>query len=370
MRCSRLGSRFVGTLLAAAAVVVVLAPVARAAEEQAFDRQAWNARIVELGLDPETVIYPFSVTPEMERWADDAVSGPGVRSPVQRLVRIQEAIFEGDEFDFAYDRAQTLTAPEAFAARSGNCLAFTALFIALTRSVGVPTKLMSVARTPRVERDDGLVVINRHVVAVYRSGRGTVTFDFNFSSDEEVVHRSVIDDVEASAMFHNNLGAAALRDGDVDAAVRHFELATTLWPEWSVGWVNRGVAFARSGHVDDALDCYRRALERDPGNPSALNNLAHVYLGLGLEDEALNARRAAARDTDSPFTLIALAEAEAIRGRLKQAERHLKRARRWHAAEPEVWYASARLADRVGKDRRAARYRAKAKKLAARRPHS
>jgi Flp pilus assembly protein TadD len=328
-----------------------------------FDFEGWTNRIREMGLDPSEVVYPFSASPEMVEWAQDAIEGSPSLGAIPRLIRIQEAMFVDGAFDFSYDGHETLTAQEAFDSQSGNCISFTALFVSLTRSVGLPTRLMSVEGQPQVRKDGALVVINRHVVAAFTSGSDVAIFDFNLASKVELIGRRVIDDVEASAMFHNNLGGAALRDGDPSGALRHFRITTILWADWPVGWVNLGVGHSHLGEDEAALSAYNRALLVDPGNSSALMNMAHIYLKLGREDEARIAQLAAAKTTENPFALVAMADSELIRGNSIEATRYLNRAKRLYGGEPEVFDGLARLAESQGKTRRANRYQRKAEKL-------
>jgi len=330
---------------------------------EVFDRDAWAAEVVTRGLDPDEVVYPFDASPEMIAWAEKvikATSGPG---PRDRLSRLQHAMFEGGTFDFSYDNARTLTAERAFTEGSGNCMSFTALFVAMSRSIGIPTFLMAVRREPEVARDDGLVIINRHVVAAYRSSGRVAVFDFYLSSASPFVSGSVIDDVRASAMYHANIGGAAIREKDLDTALRNLEIATTLAPDWAAGWVNLGVALAHLGDVDGAFTAYRRALGIDPGNSSALNNMSFLYAIQGRKSESRVALRAAAQRTDSPFTLLAMADLEMLQGNNSEAQRYLKRARRWDPKEPEVYDGLARLAKRLDHSRRVEKYLGKAKRL-------
>jgi Flp pilus assembly protein TadD len=233
----------------------------------------------------------------------------------------------------------------------------------MSRSLGLQTFLMTVGRRPDIDRQDDLVVVSRHVVAGSRSGSRVAVFDFFLTSDAQYVDQAVIDDVRASAMYHNNLGAASLRQNRLAEAVWHLEIATALAPDWAVGWVNLGVARSRQEDLDGAFNAYDRALEADPEFSSAFNNLAHLYLRLGRESEAQIALRAAAGTTDNPFTLVALADSELRIGNPRGAARFLRRARRWYPAEPEVWDGLARLADQTDRPKRADRYREKAAKL-------
>lgn len=331
-----------------------------------FGASAWSRELTSRGVDPADAVYPFTGSTEINRWADETLRGLQGESGIVKLVALQEALFD-PAFGFSYDADLTLTAAEAFEARQGNCMSFTVMFVAMARSAGLDAFLLSVGRPPEVERAESLVIINRHVVAGYRGGANEVTiFDFYITTSGPYIQRRVIDDVAATAMYHTNLGAAAIRGGDFDAAFRHLDIATTLRPDWAPGWVNLGVARSRNGDLDGAFEAYSRALEAEPQNPSALVNIAVVYRRQGRDEEAETALRAAAHQTTNPFTLIAMADVEMLRGRYSAAARFLRKARRWYVDEPEVHDALARLAELRGRDSSAAKHRRQAAAIRAR----
>ena len=344
-------------------IVIATGDAAAQSAGEAFDFETWEVEVAKKGLDPGEVVYPFHASPEMTAWAEDVMRAMRGLQPLTRLSGLQQAMFAGGTFDFSYDDTRTLTAEMAFSARRGNCMSFTALFVALSRSVGIGTVLMEVRRDPTIGRDGGLVIINRHVVAAYRSGGTVSAFDFYLNSEIPFVSGLVINDVQASAMYHANIGGAALRNDDLNEAVRNLEISTTLAPEWPVGWVNLGVSLAHLGDIDGAFVVYRRALEIDPGNPSALNNMSILYTNLGREAEARVALRAAAQRTDSPFTLLAMADSEIFYGNHREAAKYLKRARRRYPREPEVYEGLARLAIQMDETKRAEKYLRKAERL-------
>ena len=349
--------------LGVAVIAGVLASAAGAVDSE--DRAAWAAEVARLGVDPDRAVYPFSPSPAMEGWANDVLRDHGTDDPTERLMALQRALFDG-AFGFEYDQDLTLTAREAFEARRGNCMSFTSLFVTLARLTGVDAFLMSVQRPPEVDRVDDLVVVNRHVVAAYRSDPGTYRiFDFYLRSATSYIGQRALDDVAVTAMFHTNLGGDAIRAGEMDEAVHHLRIATTLAPDWAPGWINLGVANSRLGDPDAAFEAYRRALEADPHCSSALTNMAAIYQEQGLEMEADNALRAAAHQTTNPFTLIAMADAEMLAGRPGSARKYLKRAKRWYPTEPAVHLALARLASLLGDTDRAARHQQRAEALAA-----
>ena len=344
------------SILAVSVVLVVSGHAADGPRDEAFGYEAWQRAVSELDVDPSQVIYPFEITEEMAAWAEEKLHGYMSSGPETRLEVLQRAFFEPGEFEFEYDQARTLTAEEAFSSRQGNCMAFTSLFVSLSRSVGLPTFLLSVKRQPEITRDNGLVVVNRHVVAGFRAPSKVFTFDFYFSNTSPFLSQRVIDDVEASAIYHTNIGGYAIRVGDLDEAIRNLDLAVVLAPRWAAAWVNLGVARARLDNQKGAFDAFQRALEVEPGNSSALVNLAKLYREQGRQEEADNAMRAAAESTRNPFTLIAMADVEMTRGNLEAAKQYLRRARWWYGKEPDVYHALSRLAHLEGDDKKATKY--------------
>lgn len=335
-----------------------------AVQTSRFGRDDWERALRRAGVKDEQVSYPFETTPEIDGWVRATLRTELGESVVQQLRALQDALFRTD-FRFTYEEDLTLPASEAFRQRRGNCMSFTALFVTMARSAGIPAFLMAVRRTPEVDREEDLVVVNRHVVAGYQNGNQVHLFDFYIRSSAPFVHEFVIDDVLASAMYENNLGGAAIRHGDLSTAVRHLEIATALAPRWAAGWVNLGVARFRAEDTNGAIAAYERALRVEPNDPSALVNLAHVYRYLGLAEQADAALEAAAHRTTNPFTLIAMADAELTRENLSSAGRYLRKARRWYGDEPAVWEAMARLARHRGDPETARRHEARAERLRA-----
>jgi Flp pilus assembly protein TadD len=324
--------------------------------DEVFGYEAWRTAVVDLGLDPSEVVYPFQINQEMREWAEAKVRGTGVLAAGTRLETLQRAFFDRGEFEFEYDQARTLTAQEAFVARHGNCMSFTSLFIALSRSLDMPTFLLSVRRQPEVVKDEGLVVVNRHVVAGFRAPNKVYIYDFYVSDTSPYISQRVIDDVEASAIYHTNIGGYAIRVDDLDEAERNLELAVALAPRFAPAWVNLGVTRSRLGDTAGAFDALQRALEVEAGNSSALVNLAKLYRDQGRREESETAMRAAAEGTRNPFTLIAMADAEMTRGRFDEARQYLRRARWWYGKEPEVHLALARLSRLEGDEEKAAKH--------------
>jgi Flp pilus assembly protein TadD len=348
-----------------AALVLAVAASAAAAKSAKFrvGLEQWRKGVVAAGVDPGDAVYPFTTSPEMESWVAGFNERYGRMAPTERLAKLQQLLFDSTEFPFTYEQPLTLTAADAFAQRRGNCMAFTVMFVALARAMGIECCLVAVTRAPEIEKEDDLVVVNRHVVAGYVHANAIYLFDFYVNTRSPYMSHRVIDDVKACAMFHTNLGGSAIRDGDLELARFHLELASRLDPQLASAWVNLGVVRSRTGDPYGALAAYENALRVAPEQPSALTNMAYVHQQLGQADEARAALRAAAEGVASPFALIALADVEVARGNLDLARGYLFRARRAFGKTPEVYDALARLARREDDLLSAARYQKRAEKL-------
>lgn len=77
-----------------------------------------------------------------------------------------------------------------------------------------------------------------------------------------------------------DLGALALRVGDVGAALAALEQAVRFMPRHYTAWTHLGQAREAQGRYGPARDAFRRALEIRPGHPPALEGLRRVQVTL------------------------------------------------------------------------------------------
>jgi len=303
----------------------------------------WAAAVRERGVDPDRIPNPLYVTDEMRRAAAELA---GYGSSVERLNRLQQSLFDNDRFPFSYETRGTLTAAEAYYRRQGNCLSFTNLFVALGRSIGIPVTTALVLRARGSEQEGDLIVVNTHVVATLATTGENVYYDFQRSRRQEPVAVRTLGDLWITALYLNNLGSDELRAGHSAAALKYFEDAVKLAPDFGPAWGNLGVARRRAGDVSGAFDAYREALALDPDNPTILANLAALYGSLGRREEAEAALQAANLSQASAHVLVVRGYLELTRGQVSAAHKLFRRARRMapEAAEPLVALARAEVA--------------------------
>lgn len=86
--------------------------------------------------------------------------------------------------------------------------------------------------------------------------------------------RILIIDDPLSPEEHVNLGLAYEKNGEFDLAEKEYRIASEKFPAAYVYLGN--LAFTRE-RLDSAESYYRKAIEADPHNADALNNLAWLY---------------------------------------------------------------------------------------------
>lgn len=102
------------------------------------------------------------------------------------------------------------------------------------------------------------------------------------------------DDPEVMKML-----AHALRDRDPSAALRHAKRAIEICPGDASNHVALGSVQQALGHLDQAEIAYNKALQIDPVNADALNNLGTICKGRDENSRALGFFRAAIESRDS-----------------------------------------------------------------------
>jgi len=103
----------------------------------------------------------LAVTPEMEAFLERYILP--YKDPEIRLNMLTLAVTSSGVLGFDYDEARTLTAAKAFETRSGNCIGFANMMVALAREVGLEADFQEVFRRPEwTSREDTLLLI-KHI---------------------------------------------------------------------------------------------------------------------------------------------------------------------------------------------------------------
>ncbi len=114
------------------------------------------------------------------------------------------------------------------------------------------------------------------------------------------------EEAERLAAFHNDLGVLLEGEGDLEGALEQYRIAREKDPGLVSAYVNAGNVRFKLGEPDRAERLYREALEIDPDNPRALNNLAWVMVtgNRDLEDAVELLKRALAADPENRYRYL------------------------------------------------------------------
>jgi tetratricopeptide (TPR) repeat protein len=301
------------------------------------------------------------VSPEMDRFLDRYILN--YEDPRTRLELLIRSVMVGGNLGFEYDEARTLTASEAFRTRSGNCVGFSNMIVALARQAGLAAQYQEVFLRP-VWSDhlDDTVLLVKHVNVVVKSRQFSWAVDVSGVEIHPTDRRRIVDDSYAKALYLNNLAVDALLKNDLPTAYAYMRSAIDASSEAVDPWVNLGVIYGRNDQLDDAAQAFQQALKIEPGDFSALSNLYEIYLEqekfalaaeleprveryrrnnpyylLRLSDEALALeqyqesisllKKAIKRKEDDHKLYFALAKTQYLSGKMTAAQKSLLRAR-------------------------------------------
>ncbi len=298
----------------------------------------------------DEVVIPFEISPEHARQAQALVANtPDAAEKVRILL---DALLGPRVFRLRYMVGVPGTAEQAFAHGGGDCLALASAFVGLARAAGLDASYMDASfRLQETEYlTDQTTVKVGHITAYVRTTSDRYGLDF--ARLGRVYWYQPIDDVEAVAHFHNNLGYILLEGGDAGGtaagwtgAEHQFDLATRVKPDFARAWNNLGVARARLGRRVEARTAYRRAIAIDAAFPSPRLNLGVLLLEAGEVEAAAAELEAAARlDPDAPNVQYELGLARLRRGDRAGAVKALARA----VALRGGWPAAQAVLDQIG----------------------
>jgi tetratricopeptide (TPR) repeat protein len=94
------------------------------------------------------------------------------------------------------------------------------------------------------------------------------------------------DDLRPQRVDYLSEALALERQGDFDAALTSYRLALRDRPNDRRILQNMAIAYSKTGRLDEAIRCYRRALELDPSLSGAHYGLAFLLLKRGESSAA------------------------------------------------------------------------------------
>ena len=218
-----------------------------------------------------------------------------------RLMMLHRAIKGSATLGVRYDSQADGTARDAFYRGSANCLTYATLFIALAREAGLDANYQWSEVSPQWTRNKERVLVRLHVNVRVRAGkREQYMVDIDPLESRDIAGSRQISDTDALALYHSNIAMDALAAGDTEQAWLQGVRALQLSPDTPHLWVNLGAVYRFNGQHKDAEQSYLYALQLDPEERSAMNNLVVLYgiEGRTVEREYWELRVARYRDAN------------------------------------------------------------------------
>ena len=291
--------------------------------------QAWNQPAI-----PPFENYPavevedediLGVSEEMLHFVQQQIPRESINA--SRAFSLAYSTMDPNLLNFRYDPSKTLSGEEAFRQKTGNCLSFSNMFVAMARTAGMKAWYQEVEVPQEWSSINDTLLVSRHVNAVVKDAYLEYVVDVSRKFRNEEVLSRKISDKEALAQFYNNLGADALVEKQLAKAYAYFVKAIETDPFASYIWSNLGVVYRRNGQTEAARASYQTALELDPEELVALNNLYGIYLEEGNEAAARDLQKRVERHRrKNPYYLQQLADTAMQEQRYDDAIKLLHRA--------------------------------------------
>ncbi len=228
-------------------------------------------------------------------------------------------------------QGETLTAADALAMRSGNCLSLAILTTALARQAGVEVGYQLADDLPVFEFNGDVVKKGVHVRTVLYDPewqareeeltlrRPGVRVDY-FSSALGGRYIGNLDASEYMAMYYRNVATKAFEEGDYTTAYWYAVESLRFALDQSDALNLLALINRRTGDLTKAEEIYLYGLERAGDKLTLLKNYRALLLLSGRQEEAREVERRLARmDDPSPFSWLQLARSAQQEGDYPQA---------------------------------------------------
>jgi len=283
----------------------------------------------------------LAVSPRMDAFLERYVLGYDDANLKRQLLSL--ALTDPAVLGFYYNIERTLTAEEAFNTRSGNCIAFASLFVALARKAGLKARYHEVLIPPEWDSQDGTFIVSKHINVVVDGPHGLWEVDISGREIKVNAKRRIMSDHEVKAMYFNNLGVDALFEDDLATAHAYMLKAIETAPEIADSWSNLGVVLRRNGQLRDAELAYRTALQINSTELTAMGNLYDLYV---LEENQAAAddleKRVERYRQENPYYLLLLSDEAIVQREYEESMLLLNRAIKKKADEHRLHFAMAR----------------------------
>lgn len=249
----------------------------------------------------------LEVTDEMAAFV--AEHAPPTLSKEKRSWALAYAAVDPYLMGFKYNPSLTLPPAEAFRRRTGNCMSFSLMLVAMARHAGIDARFEAAVLPPDWSSSNDIFLNSQHINVLLGREHNTYLVDVSGNVFGRELTTRRLSDREAEAQYYNNLGVDALLENDRATAWARFRQAINTDPRAAYLWSNLGVVYNRNQQPRDAEWAYHRALSVNRWESIAINNLYVMYQQQGrireaaeIEDEVERHRRR------NPYYLAMLAD--------------------------------------------------------------
>ncbi len=145
--------------------------------------------------------------------------------------------------------------------------------------------------------------------------------------DGEALFRHVLGITDNNPIAHNNLGIALVPKGQLGEAIRQYQEALRLKPDYADAYNNLGNALGLQGQTDEAIRQFQEALRLKPDYADAHKNLGIALFTKGQLDEAIGQFQEAVHfKPDYAQAHNYLGSAFGLKGQLDEAVRQFQEA--------------------------------------------
>jgi Flp pilus assembly protein TadD len=210
----------------------------------------------------------------------------GVRNSRQRLMMLHRAVTGAATLNVEYDPFAEGGAQDVFYRGSANCLSYANLFVALAREAGLKASYQWLEVRPQWTRMGERVMVRLHVNTLVKLvGGGEYMVDIDPLPSRDIAGTQKMSDADAQALYHSNIAMDALAEEDLEQAWLHGVRALQISPHVPHLWVNLGAIYRMTGQHREAESSYLYALQLDPWDRSAMNNLVVLYQIEGRDED-------------------------------------------------------------------------------------
>jgi len=307
-------------------------------------------RIAPLNNQPEVQVAEVdfhALSPAMEKFLDLYV--PVEDSRDRRAWNLVWATTDENVLGFDYEPSLTKTSIQTFAERTGNCLAFSSMLVAMARQRGLTAWYQEVEVPPNWQSVNNTLLVSKHINVVVEGNRDEWEVDISGRREELARKNKRISDKAALAQYYNNLGADALMQEELAEAYAYIVKAIETDASLSFLWSNLAVVYSRNHQNEEAKRGYLTALRLDPRDANAANNLYLIYEQEGNYDSAQKYKRIVERHRKkNPYYLYYLSSLAFDEGRYQDSRDMLRKAIDLQEKEYRFHYSLARSLAQVG----------------------